>query len=200
MFAFFNKVVWILCTTFFNVKKERSGKGLSIYLLQLDDNLNEGEPYNRLARKNKRRLNVARQNSNISEMWETGFKNPPKRTASALAPVRCPRHTDFFRSISTYSIVIDADLYCKYVNLQMCTKCTHKSYIKKQKISFFYNVLGVCILSSKHYIFRNRIKLRPFYAHLDLHISKRKKFIFYLKNFPNAYGSICHFLIGTNVK
>ena len=119
-------------------------------------------------------------------MWETGFKNPPKRTASALAPVRCPRHTDFFRSISTYSIVIDADLYCKYVNLQMCTKCTHKSYIKKTKNKFFYNVLGVCILSSKHYIFRNRIKLRPFYAHLDQHISKRKKNSILFKEFSKC--------------
>ena len=51
-------------------------------LLQLDDNLIEGEPYNRLAWKNKRQLNVARQNSNISEMWETGFKNPLRRAAS----------------------------------------------------------------------------------------------------------------------
>ena len=32
--------------------------------------------YNRLARKNKRRQNVARQNSNISDLWETGFKTP----------------------------------------------------------------------------------------------------------------------------
>ena len=100
-------------------------------LHQLDAYLIEGEPYNRFTSKIKT-TKVARQKSNISEMWETGFKNPPKRTASALAPVRCPRHTDFFRSISTYSIVIDADLYCKYVNLQMCTKCTHKSYIKKK--------------------------------------------------------------------
>ena len=97
MFAFFNKVVWILCTIFFNVKKKRSGKGLSISLLQLDDNLNEGEPYNRLARKNKRRLNVARQNSNISEIWDTSFKNPPRRTASVWGPVRCCWHTDFFK-------------------------------------------------------------------------------------------------------
>ena len=51
-------------------------------LLQLDANLIEGEPYNQLARKNKRRLNVARQNSNISEMWETGLKNPQIGTAS----------------------------------------------------------------------------------------------------------------------
>ena len=50
-------------------------------LLQLDANLIEGEPYNHLARK-KRRLNVARQNSNISELWETCFKNLPRRTAS----------------------------------------------------------------------------------------------------------------------
>ena len=41
-------------------------------LLQLDSNLIEGEPYNHLAWKNKRQ--VARQNSNISEMWETDFK------------------------------------------------------------------------------------------------------------------------------
>ena len=51
-------------------------------MLQLDANLIEGEPYNRLAQENKRRLNVARQNSNISEMWETGFKNPPRQTPS----------------------------------------------------------------------------------------------------------------------
>ena len=54
---------------------------MSGFLLQLDANLIEGEPY-RLARKNKRRLNVARQNSNISEMWETGLKNPQIGTAS----------------------------------------------------------------------------------------------------------------------
>ena len=42
-------------------------------LLQLEANLIEGEPYNRLAQKNKRRLNVEHQNSNISEMWETVF-------------------------------------------------------------------------------------------------------------------------------
>ena len=65
-------------------------------LLQLDDNLIEGEPYNRLAWKNKRQLNVARQNSNISEMWETGFKNPPRRAASVWVPVQCRWHTDLF--------------------------------------------------------------------------------------------------------
>ena len=70
---------------------------MSGFLLQLDANLIEGEPYNRLARKNKRRLNVARQNSNISEMWETGFKNPPRRTASVWGPVQCHRHTDFLK-------------------------------------------------------------------------------------------------------
>ena len=47
-----------------------------LFLLQLDAYLIEGEPYNRLARKNKRRQNVARQNSNISDLWETGFKTP----------------------------------------------------------------------------------------------------------------------------
>ena len=47
----------------------------------MDANLIEGDPYNRLAQKNERRLNVARQNSNILEMWETGFQNPPRRTA-----------------------------------------------------------------------------------------------------------------------
>ena len=41
-------------------------------LLHLDANLREGKPYNRLAWKIKRRLNVARKNSNVSEMWETG--------------------------------------------------------------------------------------------------------------------------------
>ena len=65
-----------------------------VSLFQLDANLIEGEPYNRLARKNKRRLNVARQNSNISEMWETGFKKPQRRTASVWGPVQCHRHTD----------------------------------------------------------------------------------------------------------
>ena len=65
-----------------------------VSLFQLDANLIEGEPYNRLARKNKRRLNVARQNSNISEMWETGFQNP--QTLSVLGLVWCHRHTDFF--------------------------------------------------------------------------------------------------------
>ena len=59
----------------------------TISLLQLDANLIEGEPYNRLARKNKRHLNVARQHSNISEMWETGFKNPPRWTPSVWGPV-----------------------------------------------------------------------------------------------------------------
>ena len=44
------------------------------YLLQLDASLIEGEPFNCLTRKNKRRLNVEWQNSNISEMWETGSK------------------------------------------------------------------------------------------------------------------------------
>ena len=48
-------------------------QGISFFA-PLDANLIEGEPYNRLAR----RLNVARQNSDISEMWETGFKNPPR--------------------------------------------------------------------------------------------------------------------------
>ena len=43
-------------------------------LLQLDANLIEGEPFNRFMQKNKRRLNVAQQNSNISEIWETGSK------------------------------------------------------------------------------------------------------------------------------
>ena len=63
-------------------------------LLQLDANLIEGEPYNCLSR--KRRLNVALQNSNISEMWETGFQNPPTRTPSVLGLVQCHQHTDFF--------------------------------------------------------------------------------------------------------
>ena len=43
-------------------------------LLQLDANLIEGEPFNRFMQKNKRRLNVAQQNSNNSEIWETGSK------------------------------------------------------------------------------------------------------------------------------
>ena len=44
--------------------------------LQLDANLIEGEVElcNHFARKNKRRLKVARQNSNIHEMRETGYK------------------------------------------------------------------------------------------------------------------------------
>ena len=65
-------------------------------LLQLDANLIEGETYNRLAQKNKRRLNVARLNSNIPEMWETGFKNLPRREASVWSLVPCPLHTDIF--------------------------------------------------------------------------------------------------------
>ena len=65
-------------------------------LLQLDANLIEGEPYNPLARKNKRQLNVAWQNSNVSEMWETSFKNPPRQTASVWGTVQCRQHTDFF--------------------------------------------------------------------------------------------------------
>ena len=59
----------------------------------MDANLIEGDPYNRLAQKNERRLNVARQNSKILEMWETGFQNPPRRT-SVWGPVRCQRHTE----------------------------------------------------------------------------------------------------------
>ena len=34
-------------------------------------------------------------NSNISEMWETGFKNPPRQTASVWGPVWCHQNTDF---------------------------------------------------------------------------------------------------------
>ena len=68
----------------------------NLSLLQLDANLIEGEPYNCLARKNKRRVNEVWQNSNILEMWETGFKNPPRRTASVWGPVQCQQHTDFF--------------------------------------------------------------------------------------------------------
>ena len=64
-------------------------------MLQLDANLIEGEPYICLAQKNKRRQNVVRQNSNILEMWETGFKTPPRRTASVWGPVRYHRQTDF---------------------------------------------------------------------------------------------------------
>ena len=61
---------------------------LIFFRFQLDANLIEGEPYNRLARKNKRRLNVARQNSNIPESGETSFKNPPRQTVSVWGPVR----------------------------------------------------------------------------------------------------------------
>ena len=71
-------------------------KRSEISLLQLEANLIEGEHDNRLVQKNRRRLNVAWQNSNISEMWETGFKNPPTRTPSVLGPVRCHQHTDLF--------------------------------------------------------------------------------------------------------
>ena len=46
--------------------------------------------------KNKSQLNVTRQNSNILEVWETGFKNPPRQTASVWSLVRCQQHTDFF--------------------------------------------------------------------------------------------------------
>ena len=60
---------------------------LKLFLLQLDANIIEGEPYKRLARKNKRRLNVARQNSNILEMWETRFKNLPRWTSVGPGPV-----------------------------------------------------------------------------------------------------------------
>ena len=67
-----------------------------VSLLQLDANLIEGEPYNRLAQKNKRRLNVARQNS-IRERGETSFKkNLPRPTASVWGPVECHWYTDFF--------------------------------------------------------------------------------------------------------
>ena len=65
-------------------------------MFQLDANLIEGEPYNPLARKNKRQLNVAWQNSNVSEMRETSFKNPPRQTASVWGTVQCRQHTDFF--------------------------------------------------------------------------------------------------------
>ena len=64
--------------------------------LQFDTNLIEGEPYNRLALKNKSQLNVAQQNSNIPEMWETGLKNPSRRTVLVWGPVRCHWYTDFF--------------------------------------------------------------------------------------------------------
>ena len=29
-------------------------------------------------------------------MWETSFKNPPRRTTSVWGPTRCHQHTDFF--------------------------------------------------------------------------------------------------------
>ena len=61
----------------------------------MDTNLIEGEPYNCLAQKNKK-LNVVRQNSNITEMWETVFKKPPRQTAPVWGPVWCRRYTDFF--------------------------------------------------------------------------------------------------------
>ena len=50
---------------------------LNCFLLQLDANLIEGEPYNRLAWKNKD-VKMWRDKIQISEMWETGFKNPPR--------------------------------------------------------------------------------------------------------------------------
>ena len=67
-----------------------------ISLLQLDANLIEGEPYSHFTQKNKRQQNMAQQNSNIIEMWETSFKNLPRRTSSVWGPVRCHQHTYFF--------------------------------------------------------------------------------------------------------
>ena len=47
---------------------------------------------------NKKTTEVARQNSNISEMWETGSQ-PAKNEWHQWGPVRCHRHTDFWKSI-----------------------------------------------------------------------------------------------------
>ena len=66
-----------------------------IFLLQLDANLIEGEPYYRLAWKNKD-VKMWRDKIQISELWENGFNNPPRWTASVWGPVRCCWHTDFF--------------------------------------------------------------------------------------------------------
>ena len=67
-------------------------------LLQLDANLIEEEPYNRLTQKNKRRLNEVQQNSNISEMWETGFQKPAKTNSISVGPSPVSTTHRFFRA------------------------------------------------------------------------------------------------------
>ena len=39
---------------------------------------------------------MARQNSIMSEMCETDYKNPPRQTASVWSPIRWRQHKDFF--------------------------------------------------------------------------------------------------------
>ena len=85
-------------------------------LLQLNANLFEGEPYNHLAQKNKRGLNVARQNSNISEMWETG----PKSRQNGR------------RQCGVQSCVVDTQIFCQ--------PPTHPQVKKRHLLTFKHKI------------------------------------------------------------
>ena len=105
-------------------------------LLHLDAILIEWEPYNRLARKSKRQLNVAQQNSNISEMWETGFKNLPRRTPSVWGPATELKMTEWkskvpYSSSSQSSIAALKDvLACKIQTVSSSKSCELSSLLQ----------------------------------------------------------------------
>ena len=69
-------------------------------LLQFDANLMEGEPYNRLNRKNKRRLNVARQNSNIFRKCGKPVPKTRQDKQRQCVARRCHQHTDFLQEFN----------------------------------------------------------------------------------------------------
>ena len=74
------------CSVFLNIFLCSNWMLLVIYL--------KGEPYNQ---KKSKTTKVARHNSNISEMWKTGFKTRQNEQRQCVwGPVQYRRHTDLF--------------------------------------------------------------------------------------------------------